>query len=226
MAIVIALVAVVLALTSSVLAWRASTKVGDATDRIVALEKSRVGPAAPTSAATPVPADQPVAGNPTTDPPGPTDGASPSVPVLDAQTQYTVRYTDKPLTIAPSCSQTVYLDLDEPRVQADQNVADFRYLDSCGAEPASFRMQDGVDGAKVSSDKATPASCADQIVASPLLHGLNFPVHRGDVFCLTTSLDNARSSGITWKMVVLTVQATAQDGTVSLKVSAWDIPLK
>lgn len=225
-AIVVALVAVVLALASSAIAWHASTKVDDATDRLEALEKSRIiTPASPVGPA-PSPADQPVSGETTVAPPGPTDDASPSVPVLDAQTQYAVRYTDKPLTIAPSRGQYVYIDLDEPRVQADQNVADLRYYDSGGSEPANFRMQAGVDGSKVSSEKTTPAACADQIVSSPLLHDQNFPVHRGDVFCLTTSLDSARARGITWKLVVLAVQATAPDGTVSLKASAWDIPIK
>jgi hypothetical protein len=220
----VAVVALLLAFVSSVVAWRAASRAGDAVDRVAALEKAKAVAPQPESTTTPPVADQP-ANQPTDEPTDePAEQPTGAVPTLDAQTQYKTRYTGQPLKIAAGCGQTVYLDLDEPRVQVDTSIAEFNYYDGCGGEPAHFRMQSGIDGSQVPSTSVTPVECAEQIRANPLLHNANIPVHRGDVFCVTTSLDNARAAGISWKMVMLTILATAQDGTVSLKANAWDIP--
>ena len=66
--------------------------------------------------------------------------------------------------------------------------------------------------------------CADLIRTRPLAAGAQ-PIRTGQVYCINTSLDAALSQAITWKIVVLTVTAMAQDGTATFRVTAWNIPI-
>lgn len=216
----IAVVALFLALLSTVFSWRAAGKASDNADDIKALNARLAAvPAAP--------APTELTGQPTTDvtdepTADPTDSPTGSVPTLNAQTQYKIRYTDQPLQVPVTCSRRIQVDLDEPRVQVGDDVSEL-YV-GCATPASIMRLGDGVNGSEVQSASVTPIECAERIRTSPLAEDADLPVRKGQVYCLTTSRSVAASSAITWKMVVLSVTATASDGSLTLKATAWDIP--
>jgi hypothetical protein len=101
---------------------------------------------------------------------------------------------------------------------------DFTFARPCAPNGARIELADGVQGALADSGSVQPTDCADLIRTSPLVAGPE-PIRTGQVYCINTSLDTARSQATTWKMVVPTVTAMAQDGTVTFKVTAWNIPI-
>jgi hypothetical protein len=214
----IAVLALLFSLVSAVLSWhaagRASSTAGKV-DTLIAAQKALPPP--PPAPVTPAaPTGQPVDTSTAAPPPG-------SVPTLDAQTQYKVKYTNQSLRIAAGCGQNIDIDLDEPRVQAASQVSELTYYDACGPQTATIDLKNGVQGSEVGSEFVTPVECAEQIRTSPLSRE-SHPVRRGQVYCIETSLGDATSSAITWKMVLLEISAMAEDGAVTLKSSAWDIP--
>ena len=213
----VSVLALLFAVASAGLSWRAASKADEALDRVTGL----AAPVGQPSEPLPDPMDAP------TTPPEPTDepdvNATGAAPELNAQTQYKTHYTDQVMRLPSNCGDEITVDLDEPRVAVDSSAAEIRYTDPCGPTPAYFNLGEGVKGSEVDSDSVTPIECADRIRTSPL-SGENQPIRRGQVFCINTSLNTARSSASTWKMVIVSVTAIAQDGTVSLTASAWNIP--
>lgn len=209
----VAVVAFLLALIAAVNSWRAASAVGALQTKV-----DRLGTAA-------APQPGPVATPPaeaTTDSPSPDATPTGSAPTLNAQTQYKVNYVSKRMNISGVCNQTVYLDLDEPRVQSGSNEAELN-IGNCNGGPPNFTLADGVQGSQVDSDSVTPIECNNQIQLSPLPR-VGMPLRQGQVYCVVTSLDNARAAALSWKMVVLSVSSIGEDGKVSLDASAWDIP--
>jgi hypothetical protein len=213
---VVAVLALLLSVVSTVLSWRAAGKAASAVDKVNALAPASAQAAQVAQPTTGQPAAGPIDTAPTNPPTG-------SVPTLNAQTQYKARYSDETLKIPPSCGRSIEIDLDEPRVQAESGLSELTYYDPCTTSTATFSLESGVEGSEVQSTSVTPIECADQIRTSPLAKDSQ-PIRRGQVYCIKTSLDAARSSAISWKMVILSISATAQDHTVTLKASAWDIP--
>ena len=209
----VAVVAFLLALIAAVNSWRAASAVGalqTKVDRLGTAAAPQPGPVAtPTAEATTENA------SPDTTPTG-------SAPTLNAQTQYKVNYVSKRMNVSGVCNQAVYIDLDEPRVQSSSDEAELSVGACQGGTPA-FTLSDGVQGSRVDSDSVTPIECNNQIQLSPLAR-TGTPLRQGQVYCAMTSLDRARATALSWKMVVLSVTSVGEDGTVSLDVSAWDIP--
>jgi hypothetical protein len=146
------------------------------------------------------------------------------VPSLNAQTQFTVNYTGKRMRIAATCGDYVHIDLDEPRIQTASGVAELTYFNACSTEPPNLKFSnDGVEGSEVQSEKVTPAECTSAIQLSPLPR-TELPIRQGQVYCVKTSLGQARESAQTWKMVILSITSVGQDDTIGLEASAWDIP--
>jgi len=213
--------ALLFGLFAAVQSGRAADKAGQALDRLDRL----AAPTAPPAAAVPPPANTPAGEEPSTDPATaePDPNGTGTTPELNAQTQYKQRYANQALRVAADCNAGIHIDLDEPRVKVDQALGEFSYYDPCGAPAGYLNLGSAIEGSLVSSSAVTPIECAEQIRTSPV-SSENQPVRRGQVYCIKTSLDAARASAGTWKMVVLEVTATAQDGTVTFKASAWDIP--
>jgi hypothetical protein len=209
--------ALVIALVAVVTSWRVTSSV----DKLQATVDNLAG--APQQGAAPGTTTEP-----TQAPVGSTDqpDATPtgSVPSLNAQTRYTVNYTKKRMRISAECNNTVYIDLDEPRVQAPSDAAELSLDTGCStATPKLTIYGNGVQGSETESDSVTPAECNNQIQLSPLPR-TGLPIRQGQVYCIMTSLEDARASAISWKMVVLSVTSVAEDRTVALEASAWDIP--
>jgi hypothetical protein len=215
----ISVLALVVAVLAFLLAWRANSRAGEALDKLA-------GPA-PTTAAASAPGNAPTTGS-TPQPTAsdePTDGSTAAAaPELNAQTKYTVKYADQPLRIAAECGASVNVDLDEPRVQVDSEIAEFSYFNSCGSNPGPYiTFKPEVDGTEADTDAMQPTDCGDRIRTSPLPTG-NHPVRKGQLYCVTTSWTAAQSSARTWKMATFLITGIGQDGALTVKASAWDIP--
>lgn len=220
----VAVLALLAALLSVVLSWRAAGKAGDAVAKIDKLVAA--GQAAPV-APPPSPADTAAAPTGPVDQPtdAPTDQPTGSVPTLNAQTPYKISYTDQEMTIPAGCNTAIYVDLDEPRVQVEYPVSELTYSTGCGAgSVGKLQFRDGVDASSVQSAAVTPVDCAEDIRKSPLSNTADQPVRQRQVYCVKTSSNVAAAAGVPWKMVVLSVTSVSQNGAVSLKASAWDIP--
>ncbi|GAA2660142.1 hypothetical protein [Paractinoplanes durhamensis] len=210
-----------LALVAVALAWRANGRADEAFDKASTQIAGQPATPPPTQEApTQEPATEPTV-EPTTEPASEETGT----PTLDAQTKYTVKYSGKSLKIATSrCGESTNIDLDEPRVGVEAASRDFTVNPACTSSGASITLNGGVDGSLAGSPQVKPVECNELIQLSPLPQG-NKAIRTGQVYCINTSRDAARVTANTWKMVVLEVTAIAQDGTVTFKASAWDIPL-
>jgi hypothetical protein len=215
----VAVLALLLGVVAAGLSWRAVDQAGQALDRLNALPTAPPPPPPPPSTEA-APTDEPIE-EPTAEPTG-ADGSA-VVPELNAQTQYKQRYTDETLRVPATCGSTTAIDLDEPRVKVESSFAEFSHYDPCGSGAPYLNLGDRVEASLVASSIVTPVECAEQIRTSPVSSD-NQPVRRGQVYCVKTSLDAARASAGTWKMVLVEVTATGQDGAVTFKATAWDIP--
>lgn len=70
----------------------------------------------------------------------------------------------------------------------------------------------------------TPQDCADKIRTAPIGLGAEIPVRQGLVLCITTSFQAARSRGDLQRMVLLEITGVGADKSVTVQVTAWDIP--
>lgn len=140
---------------------------------------------------------------------------------INPRAEFTTAYVEV-LKVPARCVIGAYVDLDEPRVEADPRTAELAFT-SCGSPTQWFEIVGTrVQGAVASSD-VTPAECADLIRFSPLPDDSPVSLRRGDTFCVLTSRQAAQETASTQKMVAFTVTAIAKDGTTTLKARAWAI---
>ena len=164
----------------------------------------------PTSAQTST--DNPVVS--TTDASVPTDSET-----IDPKADYTIAYRGERLRIQPTCGSR-YVDLDEPRVGTGSGNSELSYSNCSG------RQLDNTSGvaavAQVTSPDASPGDCAEAIRTAPI--NLPIPPSAGLNLCVVTSNSEAIAEGISQKVVLLTIDSIAEDDTLDVTVSAWEIP--
>ena len=114
------------------------------------------------------------------------------------------------------------VDLDEPRVNPAPSDKEISILSPCAGKGPRMELVEGAQAAAATSDGVQPTECAEFIRKGPP-DGVQ-ALRTGQVYCINTDRNTAQTKAITWKMVVLKVTATANDGTVTFKASAWDIP--
>jgi hypothetical protein len=173
----------------------------------------------------PTPTGQPPTGPGATQPPAaltPTPNAVPSD--INPSALFTPAYQpQQQLQLRPggSCT-TLYVDLDEPRVNVASTIAEFS-LYTCGSDLAlSFQQETTVSVA--ASPNTTPNECAESIRTSALSGNARVPVQPNTFLCVATSRPAALEKGITWKIALIVIKAIGSDQTVTLLVSAWNIP--
>jgi hypothetical protein len=221
-AIAVAFVALLLALTSSVLAIYAigiANGARDAQGQPAAQGRTPAPGAAPTVAAPNPP--QSAAAAPSFAVPT----ARPSAGELDPKASFTEAYTPSTQTLTihpPNGYGNREIDLDRPQV--DQGASDLTV--SFGSDGSmTFRFPNGVRGAQAADQNVQPSDCADLIQRGALSHDTPVPVGTPNLtLCVTTSFDEAKTQGISWKMVVVHVASIGNDRTVQLSVKAWNIP--
>jgi hypothetical protein len=233
---VVAVVAVLVAAGAVLVALRALDQANDARD--IALRggpQNVAGPAADTPPAAAAPTTDPAEVPPTTDPgaadpaaadPPATDpDATDVVPTLDPQAVYAVKYANEELRIKTVCNAR-YVDLDEPQVDPPTGVGDVGLAGACSvSDGIAFRFAEGARASEVSTAATTPNACVDRLRLSPVGEGAAVAIKQGVVLCVQTPRDQARERGDRMQMVILEVTNVASDKTVTLKASAWRIPI-
>lgn len=226
-AIGVAALALLLAVISLVVAWRAVDQAGDAKQFALA-----GGTAAAADPATEAPAPPPTTeaappptGSEPTDLPSPPDPSSTAEPApLDERTVYTAKYERQTLTLRAGCNDSMYIDLDEPRANVPNTDYDLGFTRRCLGDTSNLSLGEGVEASESGSPQMTPHDCAERIRTAPIGTDAGVPVRKGVVLCLTTSLGKAREKGDSQRMVRLEITGVADDGTVTLQSTAWNIP--
>jgi hypothetical protein len=214
--------AVLLGIASVGLSWQASSKAGEALEKISALSTAQ--PVRPAAEPTVPAATETTSAAGEATPSASATSSAGSDPELSKETQFGVKYENEALRLPLSCNNGINIDVDEPRVGAESPISDVRFYDPCGSGTPYVNLSAGVRGSVTESDSLQPAECVDLIRRSPLSTD-NQPIRQGQVYCINTSKDAAKSSAESWKMVIMTISAISQDGTVTIEASAWTIPL-
>jgi len=158
--------------------------------------------------------------------PAPSASAAP-LDVLTATAELKPAYNTQELHPLANSNDYTYIDLDEPRVLQGNEKSDLyvRREYNTSAVPF-FVFGRGTNVAVVASKDPNiqPADCANLIRTAPIQPDQRVPAQRETVICVATSLNDALEAGIKQKMVVLVVTSLSDDGRVSIRVSAWQIP--
>jgi len=189
----------------------------------VALSRSGehvAGTPSPSPSPTDVPSPVPTA---STDPPAPPpDTVDPGNIAPNAD--FELAYAKKALRAQPPCGGGVrWVDLDEPRVGAEENKGEFRVENQYCRGSTQIDLLDDLPVATVTSPDASAKDCAEALASAPTNEPL-VPT-AGVNYCVQTSRATAEGQGIEQKIVLVTVSSIAKDGTLNLLVTAWSVPV-
>jgi hypothetical protein len=130
---------------------------------------------------------------------------------------YSVAYAQEPLRVQVGCSAVMFLDLDEPRANAGENVSDLRYDSRCGNQAPSLTLGPGAtSGAQVSTSDIDAAGCGEAIRSSPLGPGASVEVRKGAALCVLTAADPP-------DMVLVEVTDVGQTGIAGMRATSWKV---
>lgn len=133
------------------------------------------------------------------------------------ETGYSVEYAQEPLRVQVGCSAVLYLDLDEPRSNADATVSDLRYDSRCGSEPPRLTLGPGAAGGAQLKDSDTDAAgCDEAIRTSPLGPGASVEVTKGVVLCVLTAERPAQ-------MVLVEITDVGRTGMAGMRATSWKV---
>jgi hypothetical protein len=147
--------------------------------------------------------------------------AAPQEPVTatapEAGGGYSVAYAQEPLRVQVGCSAVMFLDLDEPRANAGENVSDLRYDSRCGSQPPSLTLGPGANsGAQVSTTDIDAAGCDEAIRTRPLGPGASVEVRKGAALCVLTA-------AVPPDMVLVEVTDVGQTGIAGMRATSWKV---
>jgi hypothetical protein len=187
-------------------------------DRVDAAPPATAAPAAPSAGqSTAPPATSTIT-------PSDTSSSGPAgevVPTLDQEPQ--ARFTDHGLRIQPNvgCSSQRTVDVDEPRVGADPDESEFIY-GNCATDVPQLDFSSDLAIAEVVSPTATALDCLGQLQDAPINEP--FTPRAGQTLCLVTSRADADEQAITRKVVRIAIGSIDGNGTLAVRVTAWDLP--
>jgi hypothetical protein len=149
---------------------------------------------------------------------GPTAAATPRTGTApEAGDDYSVAYAQEPLRVQVGCSAVMFLDLDELRANAGENVSDLRYDSRCGIQPPNLTLGPGATaGAQVSGGDIDAAGCAEAIRTSPLGPGAGVEVKKGVALCVLTAATPP-------DMVLVEVTDVGQTGMAGMRATSWKV---
>ena len=131
---------------------------------------------------------------------------------------YPVAYAKEPLRIDATCASVVHLDLDEPRADAAESLADLRYEVRCGSVPPRLSLGAGAAGGSRQAGADTDAAGCDRAVrTSPLGRGLTVDARRGTALCVLTAAVPA-------ELVLVEIVDVGGSGTAGLRATSWRVP--
>jgi len=210
-AVLLAVLALVASAVAVVIAWRALTVAGThptAAPTPSGATPSYVSPSEPALSAEPA---------------EPAPSAEPSAPAASAAAEYPVSYSEEPLEVQVGCAAMMYLDLDEPRADADQQLSDLRYDSRCGTGRPVLTLAPGAEAAGQPAGPQTDAAgCAQAIRTRPLGVNAEVPVQKGTVLCVLTSAADAEERGDRPRMVLVEV-TEAGEGSAAMRATSWTV---
>jgi hypothetical protein len=226
-ALLLSICSVVVAVVAVGIARNAAAKAEDAERTAAIAPQATTGPpVGPTSA--PTDGGYPTVPDEGPDSPFPSPGTEAIIPEANYQLAYDGEVLRIPAPPEGLCipgfdeQQSLYVDLDEPRVGTTEVNAEFEYTPHCARQKWAFDFEPNVPFSTVSSAQATARDCANSIRSQPIT-GPVVP-QPGTILCLVTSASAAEKQGIPQKLVLLDIRNVAKDGTVNLAVRAWDVP--
>ncbi|WP_433295004.1 hypothetical protein ACQP2F_34615 [Actinoplanes sp. CA-030573] len=134
-----------------------------------------------------------------------------------SRTGFDVTYAQEPLRVQVGCAAVLFLDLDEPRANADERVSDLRYDSRCGQEVPRLTLGPGAAaGAQVKDADLDADGCQRAIRTSPIGPGGSVEVRKGAVLCVLTAAVPASIS-----LVEITDVGTT--GTAGMRATSWKV---
>lgn len=131
---------------------------------------------------------------------------------------YRVSYAKEPLRIQLACAAVLHLDLDEPRADAAESLADLRYESRCGTQPPQLSLGPGAAGGSRHAGADTDAEGCDRAIrTSPLGQGLRVEVTKGTALCVLTAATPA-------ELVLVEIVEVGGSGTAGLRATSWRMP--
>jgi hypothetical protein len=121
-----------------------------------------------------------------------------------------------------TCGELRYVDVDEPRSGAEQEIAEFGYGTACGVVKPRIDVADELPISLVQSENATAKDCAEAIQRSPVNEP--FVPTEETRLCLITSAEEAQGQGKSQKVALVTVTGIDQDGMMTIQISTWSVP--
>ncbi|GIM96295.1 hypothetical protein [Paractinoplanes toevensis] len=132
-------------------------------------------------------------------------------------TGFAVSYAQEPLRVQVGCAAVLFVDLDEPRANADEKVSDLRYDSRCGTDLPRLTLGPGaVAGAQVKDLDLDAAGCARAIRNSPIGPGGGVEVRKGAVLCVLTAAQPAA-------MTLVEVTEVGRTGTAGMRATSWKV---
>ncbi len=148
-----------------------------------------------------------------TRPPAVVPPVQPAAPVEN----YAVSYAREPLRVQVGCSAVLFVDLDEPRANAGEQVSDLRYDSRCGDQPPQLTLGPGAaGGSQVQNSDTDAAGCAKAIRTSPIGPGAGVEVRKGAVLCVLTA-------GKPAEMVLVEITDVGRTGTAGMRATSWQV---
>jgi hypothetical protein len=148
-----------------------------------------------------------------------TSPAQPDRPITPEN--YPAKYAKEPLNITAGCPSTLFLDLNEPRVNTPEGTADLRYESRCADDPPRLTLGPGATGASRQENADTDAAgCARAIRTSPITPGADVDVKKGTVLCVLTR-GGADDPAVLSLVEIIDVGGT---GTAGLRATSWEVP--
>ena len=115
------------------------------------------------------------------------------------------------------CAAVLFLDLDEPRSNADEKISDLRYDSRCGQDVPRLTLGPGAAaGAEVKDSDLDADGCRRAIRTSPIGPGGSVMVRKGAVLCVLTAAVPASIS-----LVEITDVGTT--GTAGMRATSWKV---
>ncbi|MCU7724837.1 hypothetical protein ODJ79_14015 [Actinoplanes sp. KI2] len=132
-------------------------------------------------------------------------------------TGFTVTYAQEPLRVQVGCSAVLFLDLDEPRANADEKVSDLRYDSRCGQDLPRLTLGPGAAaGAQVKDGNTDAEGCQQAIRNSPIGPGGSVEVRKGVTLCVLTA-------AIPPSMSLVEVTDVGATGTAGMRATSWKV---
>ena len=140
-----------------------------------------------------------------------------AVAPVAARENYAVSYAQEPLRVQVGCSAVLFVDLDEPRANAGEQISDLRYDSRCGDQPPQLTLGPGAaGGSQVQNSDTDAAGCEKAIRTSPIGPGASVEVRKGAVLCVLTA-------GKPAEMVLVEITDVGKTGTAGMRATSWQV---